>query len=1248
MSCDIKHPLVRDGVSQKQRLTEALKPEYAKVDERSMEDLLYFLVNYSKEVAFFDIDNKLSGSWQTFLEKDITVIIALIAKKDISIEKNIFRQLINHINDTNLTEAEIKKNFKTLFDLLFTIIYEFDKWYKITTKGLGIQSYLKMVIRSQVKPELERLMGYYKGALSNPKLFQTSYAQTSLSIKYELQDTKKIMENGLTDVWYASEVEGFGHADWSNYWNSIATDESVYGENRSNPAVPASKKIRTSLDSFILSFKNLQAALQQLIHKTPIYMEETLQKYAGHEPHIGLILSFLKLFKHAQDHINSITKRHLDFYYEEVLRLSRMEAVPDKVHLIYELAKHIDSHKLRKDSLLKAGKDATGNEVMYKTNEETIYNKASIVSLKSVYIDKEDKWKVYGSPVANSLDGKGGDFEENDPKWRAFGESQKGLSATSQTMPDAEQGFAVCSPILLLNEGERHIFLQMECDDNIPNASLLPSSFTSDNLPEFLKDKYQTIISGSKHDLTDLFRFELTGEKAWLNKTDNPDITFHVFSTGKILFVYLKLDMGLPAVTNYNAKIHTKGFDTAYPILKLTANPANLSNHINNILNDSKLSSLKLDVLGINMKNLVVQNDNGVLDPAKPFQPFTAQPAIGSRFYIGNHEVFKKDLKNLNIAIDWHNLPNSNLNNYYNYNSVSQDPLTYDPDNSSFKVDIEILKNNVWESLLSGNTHENLFVTDNAKTQRKISLSSSKISIGEDNGLEEFSEFTIALKRGFIRLTLTQPVHAFGHKLYAPLLTKQLVKQKKNIPVEPYTPEIKSISLSYASSEEIKLSSAQNFNKRTSKFYHILPFGTQERHANLTGNDQYILPQFKYNNDNGLEIKHQGMFLIGLKDLEPPQNVSILFKLAEGSANPEKKKQEITWFYLDDNEWVPFEKDEILSDTTNGLLTTGIIKFSIPREATNKNSIIEPDRHWIMGTVPVNTDAICDLMEVFAQAGSASFKNKQNDPAFLAMPLAAKTISKLKVKEAEIKTIMQPYASFGGKVQERDDEFYRRVSERLRHKSRGVSIWDYERMVLQEFPEVYKSKCISHSIYDFKDEKENLHDYEFAPGFVTLIVVPELTGLNAVDPLKPRLSLNTLNKIKTFLTKSISPFAAEKLKVINSLFEKIQVQFYVEFYSGYDRGYYEKELVRDIIRYLSPWAFQEGRDIVFGGRIHRSVILNFIEERPYVDYVTDFKMDHIINDSRTESDIEEAYASTARSILVSADTHIILQTSICS
>ncbi|HLV31488.1 MAG TPA: hypothetical protein VKY57_07975, partial [Chitinispirillaceae bacterium] len=70
------------------------------------------------------------------------------------------------------------------------------------------------------------------------------------------------------------------------------------------------------------------------------------------------------------------------------------------------------------------------------------------------------------------------------------------------------------------------------------------------------------------------------------------------------------------------------------------------------------------------------------------------------------------------------------------------------------------------------------------------------------------------------------------------------------------------------------------------------------------------------------------------------------------------------------------------------------------------------------------------------------------------------------------------------------------------------------------------------------------------------------------------------------------------------------------------------------------WAYDTQVDISFGGKIRKSAILNFVEERPYVDYVTCFKMNQVISrngsvHTNIKSDIEIAEGSTSRSLLVS-------------
>jgi hypothetical protein len=292
----------------------------------------------------------------------------------------------------------------------------------------------------------------------------------------------------------------------------------------------------------------------------------------------------------------------------------------------------------------------------------------------------------------------------------------------------------------------------------------------------------------------------------------------------------------------------------------------------------------------------------------------------------------------------------------------------------------------------------------------------------------------------------------------------------------------------------------------------------------------------------------------------------------------------------------------------------------------------------LRATAEKESDGIPHIIDIKCQAAKAVFKDKNNDPDYQAKPLPEKTISKMVVADSSIKKIEQPFTSFGGKIQEQSDEFYTRVSERLRHKNRSITIWDYERIILQNFPSVYKVKCLNHTRFEGTSASIN----EAAPGNVSLVVVSNIRNKNAVDPLKPRTSLSTLDDIKAFVGKIRSPYI--NVHVYNPLFEEVKVKFNVRFYPGFDKGIYSVQLNEALIKFLSPWAYATGSDIVFGGKIHKSVILNFVEEQEYVDYITCFEMFHIVPgdpDNDPEKDVDEAITSTSASVLGSASKHEI-------
>ena len=152
---------------------------------------------------------------------------------------------------------------------------------------------------------------------------------------------------------------------------------------------------------------------------------------------------------------------------------------------------------------------------------------------------------------------------------------------------------------------------------------------------------------------------------------------------------------------------------------------------------------------------------------------------------------------------------------------------------------------------------------------------------------------------------------------------------------------------------------------------------------------------------------------------------------------------------------------------------------------------------------------------------------------------------------------------------------------------------------------------------------------------MTVVVVANLYNRNDANPHKPLASKALLDSISTELRKRVSPSIMSRIHVVNPAFETISARFRVSFKPGEDVGYRIGTLRGDVKRFLSPWAYEDGRDITFGGRIHSSMIVNFIDERDYVDAVLDFELFH--DDEDLTAPVQEAVAKTARSILVAGN-----------
>ena len=919
-----------------------------------------------------------------------------------------------------------------------------------------------------------------------------------------------------------------------------------------------------------------------------------LEANASVSPHLALFLAFLQIFNIAQENLNTLTEKHLDFYYQNILQLKLRDEVADKVVVLFETEKNTEQVKVPAGTSMPAGKDANGKNLFYVTENDLIANKATINSIKSVFIDKDSFGKIHGiyasadSPTDNAVT----DNTGTTTGWLPFG-SNENLNIK------AKIGFAIASPILNLKEGKRRITLDLGTTNSINAAGLIA---------------------------------EYTSEKGWTTA----EIEVNT-SKANHVFLFIKIDSGLPAVLPYSEKVHLAGLNTIHPVIRFTLkNNENFIDDAYSALSTIKSSNINNIIVNVDgVKNLFLQNDLGALNNTKPFMPFGAQPVKNkSVLYIGNNDVFNKYLRSFNIAISWKGLPGRidnyystyydalntlfpndaiNQNKYFDINAFSNFKAGHPPGN------VSILDNGKWKPIQMNNgagfktdirydpsLGRHVRRADNRNIYKTDKLVDGPLT--SDYSYNKLTTFDYTAKSGFVKIDLG---YDFCHSKYQKLFTVAMLNMAgkynagHSIPEQPYTPEFNSLHIEYSASAKIDYIENQVF--------HICPFGNEK----LIKADT-LIPVF---ND-------EGKLLIGLGNIKNPEVVSLYFCMENDSGNFDKIISDINkphWSYLANDEWTPFADSDVVKDSTQKFSGSGIIQFNLNSDAISKHTVLPDNLVWIKAAVPQDSDAFPAIDSIFTQAVEAVFDNRGNETSHLETGIAANTISKTDKKITGIKKIIQPYNSFGGRAKEQSHDFYTRISERLHHKNRSWNIWDYERMILQNFPSLLKVKCISHT-----DPQ-----YEYSPGNVYIILLPNINKIKQKNILQPRVSKSLIEEVNELISEFTSPFA--NINVNCAEYNFLRITCDVKLTSGFsDKTYYANQLNEDLKSFIAPWIVDSNFIPSFDGIIYKSQIINFIEERPYIDYVINFDV------TKNSKPCDEAISGSKENfILTSSDKHNI-------
>ncbi|OYW77885.1 MAG: hypothetical protein B7Z37_01960 [Verrucomicrobia bacterium 12-59-8] len=433
-------------------------------------------------------------------------------------------------------------------------------------------------------------------------------------------------------------------------------------------------------------------------------------------------------------------------------------------------------------------------------------------------------------------------------------------------------------------------------------------------------------------------------------------------------------------------------------------------------------------------------------------------------------------------------------------------------------------------------------------------------------------------------------------------------------PPPPLTPALAAVALSYQASASVSFAA----DGGPDQCHQMLPFAT----LRVLAQNGSVPPLVE-------RVEAGGSLYIGLLNVTAQQKVSLLFVLQDQRAGVMADVPK--WSVLCRGGWERCSAEALnLKDETYGLQKSGRVQVAIPAEMDDQSPRMPSGPNgqrlcWlrIQTRTPESFPAV---VQILPQAGvvtliPGSRLNKQ--------PLAASSLKTLQVPDPRVKFILQPLPSFGGRAAESELEFITRVSERLRHKGRAWTAWDYERLLLQQFPGIYYARCLPHTCVDLTDPYR-------APGHVLVVVVPLLAQAPGVLP--PGFANAELKEMERWLLERTSP--SVQLRVCHPAYETMRLIIAATFDDSQPAGTVQAQLNRELQEFISPWIYQpQTLRVLPPFEFHLAALRGFIQARPYVK-----SLSSCAYATTTQGSVDGDWIrpSHAWSLLVTAEDHVFI------
>lgn len=1171
------------GTSWKTRMRKELSEDYVKIDERKLPELLYFINSYASYIRFFDPNGDENANWQEFFAKDDLVLLISITSFQVDSIESEINERINKLYQIH-DDAQTKKLFLELVELILMMaetLNEFRKNISVNQHSLDLIYEIGNAINAELKVKVLEVYAY-KDLLA--------------------------WDDTVEKRWQMLSV------NWGLDFNAVQQESQIDEE---------------TIDQFKIIFQSFFYVTHHIKLQSQKLLDKTLNQLQNNTPHIALFVTFLKLFEYLQGLMNGLTRRHLDFYYREVLQQKEKAGVPDKLNISFALKKGLDAYYLKKGTQLSAGKNKDDEPLIYETDQAIQLVDTKVSKVNTMYFSRDDEYtRSPNKSHYTAIFSKSYEAGAFPAEWASFGENQYQLVEEEQTMDWARIGFVIASDVLRLSEGERTIELKLV--------------FTPGSFKHFTERLHDAAAHEPEGEIANRYKVLSTGFALKLSQAHAlKHITNYSFSVDEeecsLAFVFeLGLDDAPVAVWQGEAS----NFPTLEkPFIELTLREE-CSLFMYSLVRELNVVDIQINVEASHLKGLKYYNQHGQFIPDNPVPVLGSIPTNGAYFLVGHEESLTKRLTEFELALEWYQLPIQQEGITEYFKGYGQQVTL-----SDYQLKVSNLKNGTWFPLEEERQVTDVFEATTVKDQEKLGMVSLHKKLSFDLELLQCEQATEAIeleynrktKRGFFKVELACPKLAFGHGDYSKKLSDAVLhnstlkkgQTKIDEPQAPFTPIVQNITGRYAA-QATRLK-----DEGSIQLYQLGPFGYERIRVKAKEQPLALVPDFDA----------KGILMLGLNNYPRLGELSLHFEMNETFYEEVAGEvPQVKWSYMIDNKWFDFQEDELVKDTTTGFLHDGIIQFKLPKKISKGNTVLDGDCLWLKAEIERGASIRGRITGIYENAIEATW-NQEGSGVHLETALSENQAKKLVKHDPNIAKVVQPGRSFGGRMAETEIGMINRVSERLRHKNRALNARDYEELILQEFDIIYKVKCF---MAEFSKKKEDAAKLLIPPGKVHIAVIPDVTSDVVKDKLHPKIKAYKLMDIRDFLKSKASPFV--NVEVTNAFYERVRVYAKVKFRGYESDGFYIKQLNEELLAFLNPWMSSSEKEEDFGKSVFRSEILGYVQERPYVEYVTGFSLvrintinqtNDLYDSARNVNDSEEIKATYPWSIITSADQHVI-------